>query len=56
MDPDASSCSTTSAIPLEMGSKEINAFLSHLASRNVASSTQNQALCSIVFLYKTDSD
>jgi integron integrase len=38
--------------PLEMGSREINAFLSHLASRNVASSTQNQALCAIVFLYK----
>lgn len=40
--------------PLEMGSKEINEFLSHLASScNVASSTQNQALCSIIFLYKT---
>jgi integron integrase len=35
-----------------MGSKEINAFLSHLASCNVASSTQNQALCAVVFLYK----
>lgn len=38
--------------PQEMGGKEINAFLSHLAASNVASSTQNQALCSIVFLYK----
>ena len=39
--------------PLEMGSPEINHFLSHLASsKNVASSTQNQALCALVFLYK----
>ena len=40
--------------PLEMGSGEINAFLSHLARhQNVASSTQNQALCAVLFLYKT---
>jgi integron integrase len=38
--------------PLEMGSSEINGFLSHLALQNVASSTQNQALCAILFLYK----
>ena len=39
--------------PLEMGSLEINRFLSHLASgKHVASSTQNQALCALVFLYK----
>ncbi len=39
--------------PIEMGSSEINHFLSHLASaKNVASSTQNQALCALVFLYK----
>ncbi len=39
--------------PKEMGGKEINEFLSYLATDcNVASSTQNQALCSIVFLYK----
>jgi len=39
--------------PIEMGSPEINYFLSHLASKkNVASSTQNQALCALVFLYK----
>lgn len=39
--------------PLEMGSREINRFLSHLASRKVASSTQNQALCALMFLYKS---
>ena len=39
--------------PREMGSLEINRFLSHLASgKRVASSTQNQALCALVFLYK----
>lgn len=39
--------------PRDMGEKEINQFLSYLAEeRNVASSTQNQALCAIIFLYK----
>lgn len=39
--------------PLDMGPAEINAFLTHLAVKgNVAASTQNQALCAIVFLYK----
>lgn len=39
--------------PAEMGSTEVNAFLSHLASdRNVAASTQNQALNALIFLYK----
>ena len=39
--------------PAEMGEKEITAFLNHLAlNRNVAASTQNQALCAILFLYK----
>jgi site-specific recombinase XerD len=37
----------------EMGEQEVTAFLSHLAvSRNVSSSTQNQALAAILFLYK----
>lgn len=36
-----------------MGEKEISQYISHLATdRNVASSTQNQALNAIVFLYK----
>jgi hypothetical protein len=36
-----------------MGEKEINAFLTHLAlEKNVASSTQNQALSAILFLYR----
>jgi len=36
-----------------MGAAEINQYLSHLASVcNVAASTQNQACCAIVFLYK----
>lgn len=39
--------------PGEMGEKEINRFLSYLAvEKKVAASTQNQALCAIVFLYK----
>lgn len=38
--------------PIEMGEKEINEFLIHLAVKsNVAASTQNLALCSILFLY-----
>ncbi len=36
-----------------MGEKEINSFLTYLAvNRKVSASTQNQALCAIVFLYK----
>ena len=39
--------------PAEMGEKEISEFLNHLAVKvNVAASTQNQALCAIVFLYQ----
>jgi len=39
--------------PLEMGAAEINTFLSYLAtSRDVAASTQNQALSALLFLYK----
>jgi integron integrase len=39
--------------PKEMGSKEIGEFLTHLAvDRQVAASTQDQALCALVFLYK----
>jgi site-specific recombinase XerD len=38
--------------PREMGALEVGQFLSHLAvARHVASSTQNQALNAIVFLY-----
>lgn len=40
--------------PLEMGKPEIEAFLSWLATeRNVASSTHNQALSALLFLYKS---
>jgi len=36
-----------------MGAPEVGAFLSHLAvSRNVAASTQNQALSALLFLYR----
>ena len=36
-----------------MGEKEVNRFLTHLAvNEKVAASTQNQALCAILFLYK----
>jgi integron integrase len=39
--------------PSEMGAPEIHSFLSHLAlNRNVAASTQNQALNALVFLYR----
>ena len=39
--------------PAELGEDEVVAFLNWLANeRNVAASTQNQALCAIVFLYK----
>jgi len=39
--------------PAALGAAEINEFLSHLAvERNVSSSTQNQALCAILFLYR----
>jgi len=39
--------------PNQLEEKDIVRFLNHLVqSRNVAASTQNQALCAIVFLYK----
>ncbi len=39
--------------PAEMGTPEVEAFLSHLAiTANVSASTQNLALSSILFLYK----
>ncbi len=39
--------------PKDMGEKEIEEFLTHLAvNRNVAASTQNQALNALVFLYR----
>jgi len=40
--------------PAEMGAEEVKQFLNHLAvEKQVSASTQNQALCSILFLYKT---
>ena len=39
--------------PKEMGEVEITAFLTYLAAeRNVAASTQNQALSALLFLYQ----
>jgi integron integrase len=39
--------------PAELGDAEVALFLSHLASvGKVSASTQNQALCALVFLYK----
>jgi integron integrase len=39
--------------PREMGPPEVAAFLTHLAERaQVAASTQNQALCALLFLYR----
>jgi integron integrase len=40
--------------PAEMGEVEINTFLTHLAVEGkVSASTQTQALCAILFLYRT---
>ena len=39
--------------PKEMGKKEVDAFLSHLAvNRKVAAATQKQAFNAIIFLYR----
>ncbi|WP_462174374.1 phage integrase N-terminal SAM-like domain-containing protein [Pseudoalteromonas xiamenensis] len=39
--------------PNEMGNREIERFLNHLAmNRQVSAATQNQALCAIIFLYR----
>jgi site-specific recombinase XerD len=39
--------------PGQLGEQHITAFLTHLAvERKVASSTQNQAMCALVFLYR----
>jgi len=39
--------------PREMGETEINAFITHLVNdRNIAASTQNQAISAILFLYR----
>jgi integron integrase len=39
--------------PLELAEPEVEAFLTHLAmNRQVAATTQNQALCAILFLYR----
>ena len=39
--------------PKDMAEPEINAFLTHLAADlNVAASTQTQALCALLFLYR----
>ena len=39
--------------PAEMAERDVTRFLSHLAQeRQVSASTQNQALCSILFLYR----
>ncbi len=39
--------------PVDMGKEEVTQFLTHLAvERNVAPSTQNQALCALLFLYR----
>ncbi len=39
--------------PKEMGANEVSAFLTHLAvNKNVAATTQNQAMFALLFLYK----
>jgi len=39
--------------PLEMGVSEVEVYLTHLAvEQHVAASTQNQALCALLFLYR----
>lgn len=40
--------------PAEMGEKEVNTFLTHLAvEKRISPSTQTQALCALLFLYRT---
>ena len=40
-------------LPSEMAEADVTAFLTHLAQvRGVSASTQNQALCALLFLYK----
>src|SRR5688572_3915396 len=40
--------------PASMGADEVNAFLTHLATEgHVSAPTQNQALCALLFLYRT---
>jgi site-specific recombinase XerD len=40
--------------PNEMAEAEINGFLTHLAVENrVSASTQTQALCALLFFYRT---
>ena len=39
--------------PSELGERDVSAYLTHLASeKNVAASTQNQALSAVLCLYK----
>ncbi|KLV03475.1 integrase [Photobacterium aquae] len=39
--------------PADMGNREIERFLNHLAiNRDVSAATQNQALCALIFLYR----
>lgn len=39
--------------PSDLGAQEVAAFLNHLVTReHVSASTQNQALCAVMFLYK----
>jgi len=38
--------------PLQLGEDDVSAFLNALAQRHVSASTQNQALASILFLYR----
>ena len=39
--------------PVDLGAGEVEAFLTHLAAvRNVSASTQNQAKCALLFLYR----
>ena len=41
--------------PVEMGAREMEQFLNHLAvQKNVAASTQNQALSALGFLYREE--
>jgi len=40
--------------PSSMGAEEVNAFLTHLATDGkVSAGTQTQALCALLFLYRT---
>ena len=43
--------------PLDLGGKDVEAFLAHLAcDEELSASARNQALCALLFVYREDLD